>query len=154
MRVVRRITLEEALHRMRKFREKYGMSFEEFEERFLERGLDRKAAADYYEWAGLVHSYRRYVEEGELDYVLEEILEMKPEELRVLTPRRIELLAALATTRVESISDLARKVRRNVKNVYQDLQALRRLGWVAFRRRGRRNLVPEPLVDEITLLIR
>ncbi len=56
--------------------------------------------------------------------------------------------------RPESINDLAQKTRRDVKNVYEDLKALRDLGFVSFKRRGRRNIVPETLVEEITLLIR
>jgi len=60
----------------------------------------------------------------------------------------------LTSLRVESINDLAQKVRRNVKNVYQDLQVLRKLGFVALRKRGKRNLVPEALVEEITFMIR
>jgi len=60
----------------------------------------------------------------------------------------------VASLRPESINDLAQKTRRNVKNVYQDLKALETLGFVTFKKRGKRNIVPETLVEEVTFLIR
>ena len=102
----------------------------------------------------MVHAYRGYVEGGELDYVIEELRDLSPEEAALLTPKRIELLYSIASLRAESINKLAQKTRRNVKNVYQDLKTLQSLGFVAFRRRDRRNIILETLVEEITLLIR
>ncbi len=108
----------------------------------------------YFEWSGLVHAYRGYVEGGELDYVVEEMRELRSNEVALLTPKRLELLDSLASLRIESINDFAQKIRRNVKNVYQDLQVLRKLGLVTLEKRGKRNIVPETLVEEITFLIR
>jgi len=130
------------------------MSFDEFEELFWKKQLDKRFIDKYSDWAGLVHAYRAYVEGGELDYAVEEMRELKPKETVLLTPKRLELLYSLASLRPESINDLARRTRRDVKNVYQDLTALRALGFVSFRKRGKRNIVPETLVEEITLLIR
>jgi predicted transcriptional regulator len=78
---------------------------------------------------------------------------LKPEQAALLTPKRLELLYNLATVRVDSISDLAQKVRRNVKNVYEDLKVLDKLGFVKLNRRKGRALIPETLVKEITFLI-
>lgn len=64
------------------------------------------------------------MEEGTVDYVVDEIKDFKTEQVALLTSKRMELLHQLAILRVESINDLAQKVRRNVKNVYQDLKAL------------------------------
>jgi len=108
----------------------------------------------YYEWASLVHAYRGYVEEGELDYSIEELRDLAPEEMAVLTPKRLELLYSLGGQRIESINDLARKTRRDVKNVYQDLQLLNGLGFVIFKKMGKRNIIPETLIEEIALLVR
>jgi predicted transcriptional regulator len=72
----------------------------------------------------------------------------------MLTPKRVELLYQLVVLRVESINDLAQKVKRNVKNVYQDLKVLKRLGFVKLNRRKGRALIPEILVKEMTFLIR
>jgi len=154
LKIVRNLTSEELEDKIRKFEKEFGMSFESFEERFLKQRLDGKLARIYYEWAELVDSYKGYVEEGTLDYTVEEIKDFKPEQAALLTPRRVELLYQLAALRVESINDLAQKVRRNVKNVYQDLQVLRRFGFVKLNKRRGRALIPETLVKEITFLIR
>jgi len=154
IRVVRQLTLEEVQTRIRDYEKEHGVSFDEFEELFWRKKLGRRLTGTYSEWAGLVHAYRGYVESGELDYVIEEERELEPKETALLTPKRLELLYSLASVRPESINDLAQKTRRDVKNVYEDLKTLRALGFVSFKKRGRRNIVPETLVEEITLLIR
>jgi hypothetical protein len=154
IRIIRNLTSEEIEEKIKKFEKEFGMSFEKFEELFLGQKLDTKHARIYFEWAELVDSYKGYIEEGTLDYAVEEIKDFKPEQAALLTPKRIELLYKLAVLRVESINDLAKKVRRNVKNVYQDLQVLSRLSFVKLNKRRRRTIVPETLVKEITFLIR
>ena len=154
VRILRGLTIEEVHERIRRFETEHGMTFDEFEELFLQKKIDRNMVGVYYEWAGLVHAYRRYVESGEFDYVVEEIRELSSDEVALLTPKRLELLYSVASLRPESISDLARKTHRNVKNVYQNLQVLKRFGFVTFGRRGKRSVVPETLVEEITLLVR
>jgi hypothetical protein len=154
LKIVRNLTSEEILERIRKFEKEFGMSFEKFEELFLGQRLDAKLARAYFEWAELVDSYKGYVEEGTVDYVVEEIKDFKPEQAALLTPKRMELLHQLATLRVESINDLAQKVRRNVKNVYQDLKVLSKFGFVKLNKRRGRAIIPETLVKEITFLIR
>jgi DNA-binding transcriptional ArsR family regulator len=154
IRVVRRLTIDEVKNKMRWFEREHGMSFEEFEELFLSKKLDRQMIGSYFEWASLVHAFRGYVEGGELDYLIEEIRDLSPEETALLTPKRIQLLYSLASLRAESINKLAQKTRRNVKNVYQDLKALQSLGFVTFRKRGKRSIAPETLVEEIAFLIR
>jgi predicted transcriptional regulator len=64
----------------------------------------------------------------------------------------MELLDQLSRHRVDSINDLAVKIGRDVKNVYNDLKALEGLGFVRLEREGRRR-VPELLVQEITILL-
>jgi hypothetical protein len=154
IKIVRNLTLEEIDARIKKSEKEFGMSFEKFEEHFLEHKPDAKLATLYFEWAELVNSYKGYIEEGQLDYAVEEIRDFKPEQVALLTPKRIELLYQLAALRVDSINDLATKVRRNVKNVYLDLQILRKLGFVRINRRKGRILIPETLVKEVTFLIR
>jgi ribosomal protein L29 len=154
IRIIRNLTSEEIEEKIRRLEEKFGTSFEGFEEQFLKQRLDGKLGRTYFEWAELVDSYRGYVEEGTLDYTVEEIREFKPRQVALLTPKRIELLYELAVLRVESINDLAQKVRRNVKNVYLDLRVLSEFGFVRLDRRRGRTIVPETLVKEITFLIR
>ena len=154
VKVVRELTPEEILQRIKSFEKELGMSFDEFEEFFLSGKVDRRFLTSYFEWAGLVHAYRGYVESGELDYIVEEIIDLEPQEVALLTPKRIELLYSLASLRVESINELAQKVRRNIKNVYEDLQILKKLGFIRFRKHGKRNVIPECLVEEITFLFK
>jgi len=154
IRIIRSLTSEEIEEKIKKFEKEFGMRFEKFEEQFLKQRLDGKLARIYFEWAELVDSYKGYIEEGTLDYTVEEIKDFKPEQAALLTPKRIELLYKLAALRVESINDLAKKVRRNVKNVYQDLKVLSKLSFVKLNKRKGRTIVPETLVKEITLLIR
>jgi hypothetical protein len=154
IRIIRSLTSEEIEEKIKKFEKEFDMRFEKFEEQFLKQRLDGKLARIYFEWAELVDSYKGYIEEGTLDYAVEEIKDFKPEQAALLTPKRIELLYKLAALRVESINDLAKKVRRNVKNVYQDLQVLSKFGFVKMDKRKGRALIPETLVKEITFLIR
>jgi DNA-binding transcriptional ArsR family regulator len=154
VRVVRQLTLDEVQARIRSFEKEYSMAFDDFEELFWKKQLGKEFIEEYSDWAGLVHAYRAYVEGGELDYAVVETRDLKPKETSLLTPKRLELLYSLASLRPESINDLAHKTKRDVKNVYQDLTALRALGFVSFMKRGKRNIVPETLVEEITLLIR
>jgi len=148
------LTPEEIERKIKRFEEEFGMPFERFEELFLGQKLDAKFARAYFEWAELVDSYKGYVEDGELDYAFEEVRDFRLEQVALLTPKRIELLHQLAILRVESINDLAQKVRRNVKNVYEDLKVLSRFGFVKLSKRRGRAIVPETLVKEITFLIR
>lgn len=154
IRVIRRLTAEEVLKRIKGLETEHGMTFDSFEELFLEKRLHGKGEDVYFEWADLVHAYRGYVESGELDYIAEEQKDLSPNEMALLTPKRLQLLYSLASLRAKSINDLAQKTRRNVKNVYQDLQMLRAMGFVTFKKVGKRNVIPETLVEEITLVIR
>jgi predicted transcriptional regulator len=101
-----------------------------------------------------LESYKGYIEDGQLDYAVEEIKDLKPEQAALFTPKRIQLLYQLAIMRVESINDLTKKTRRNVKNVYQDLQLLSRFDFVKLIKRKRRDLIPETLIKEIMVLAR
>ena len=153
LRIVRELTSDEVEERLKKFEKKFGMGFDKFEELFHEQKLQAQFARAYFEWADLVNSYKGYLEDGELDYDIEEVKNFKAEQTAMLTAKRLELLHSLATLRVESISDLAQKVKRDVKNVYQDLEVLRGFGFVKLDKRKGRALIPETLVKEITFII-
>jgi len=154
LRIVQDLTSDQVMQRIKRFEKELGMSFEKFEELFLKKQLDTKLVRTYFEWAELVDSYKGYIEDGQLDYTVEEIKDFEPKQVALLTPKRIQLLYRLADLRVESINDLAQKIRRNVKNVYGDLQVLNDFGFVTLNKRGKRSIVPETHVREITFLIR
>jgi hypothetical protein len=154
LRIVRDLTLGEVMEKIRKLEKQSGMSFEKLEELFLGKKLDANFARTYFEWSELVDSYKGYIEDGQLDYAVQEIKYLKPEQIALLTPKTIQLLYQLAIIRVESINDLAKKTGRNMKNVYGDLQVLTKLGFVKLNRCKSRALIPEMLVKEIAFLIR
>jgi hypothetical protein len=154
LRISRELTSEEVVEKIRGFEREFDMSFEEFEEFFGRKKMSARLTRAYFEWAELVDCYKGYVEDGELDYTAEEVRDWKPELTAQLTPKRLELLCQLAALRVESINDLAQKVGRNVKNVYEDLTVLNGLGFVRLNRRKRKALVPETPVKEITFIVR
>jgi hypothetical protein len=152
IRITRNLTPEEVEERIKSFEREFGMPFEKFEELFLKKRLNSKFSKAFFEWAELIDSFKGYLEEGTLDYAVEEVKDLKPEQVAVLTPKRIELLRQLAVSRVDSINDLAKKLRRNVKNVYNDLQVLRKIGFVKLNKKGRA-VIPETLVKEISFII-
>ncbi|MFP3985578.1 MAG: hypothetical protein ACLFU9_06405 [Candidatus Bathyarchaeia archaeon] len=154
VRIVRSLTPEEVARRIRQFEESYSLTFDQFEDQFLKNGRPRQMLGAYLEWAGLVDAYKGYEEGGELDYIVEEVQDFDSDRLARLTLKRVELLNHLANRRVESINELAHQVKRDVKNVYEDLQALQKLGLLALERRGKRNVVPETLIEEIAFLFR
>lgn len=151
--IVQDLTLEEVLKKIGNLEEEIKMSFEDFQELFFEKKLDTRFAGTFFEWTERVDSYNGYVEDGQLDYAVEEIKDLKPGQVALLTAKRMELLYQLATLRVESINDLAKKTKRDVKNVYLDLQMLRKLSFAKLNKRKGRALIPETLVKEITFLI-
>jgi len=57
--------------------------------------------------------------------------------VRILTPRRMELLARIQELNPKSIKELAEKTGRDFKNVYNDLKALSAVGLVEFKGEGR-----------------
>ena len=154
IKIVRSLTSDEIEDRIKKFEKEFSMNFEKFEELFIKEKLNAKHSRIYFEWGELVDSYKGYIEEGTLDYTVEEAKDLKSEQAAWLTPKRVQLMYDLATLRVDSINDLAQKVRRNVKNVYQDLKVLNKLGFVKLNKRKGRALIPETLVEEIAFLIR
>ncbi|MEM3616973.1 MAG: hypothetical protein QXJ31_03565 [Candidatus Bathyarchaeia archaeon] len=154
IRIVRNLTPEEVAERIKNFELEFGMNFEKFEELFLKGRLNAKFARTFFEWAELIDSYKGYLEEGTLDYTVEEVKDLKPEQAEALTPKRIELLYRLATSRVESINDLAKKLRRDVKNVYQDLQVLKKMDFVKLSKKKGKAIIPETLVKEVSFVIR
>ena len=56
---------------------------------------------------------------------------------RILTPRRIELLQKIRELKPSSIKELAEKIGRDFKNVYNDLKALHGAGFVEFEEDGK-----------------
>ena len=150
-RVVKSIPLQQVQTRIDEFKEKYGsqsLLYESFSKGRMPPGVFE----DYIEWTNMDHAVRAYQEGEDFEYLAEEDLHLEPDEYKLITPKRLQLLDFLGAEPVSSINDLANKLGRNVKNVYNDLKKLETLGFILLRKEGR-NLVPEQIVYEINILL-
>ena len=89
--------------------------------------------------------------EGKLDdtETIDEVFLTVEELGRILTPRRIELLQKIRELKPSSIKELAEKIGRDFKNVYNDLKALHGAGFVEFEEdeKSRRPYLPYDELD-------
>lgn len=70
-----------------------------------------------------------------------------------LTPKRAEILEMLSHEKFGSIQDLAQRMDRDYKNVYDDLKILERYGLIERRKKGR-GYVPISDVERILIRIK
>jgi len=71
--------------------------------------------------------------------------------LQVLTPRRLELLKSLHDAGPESVRALAKRLKRDYKNVHRDVQALEQAGLLVRTADKRLSAPWEKVVAEIRL---
>lgn len=57
---------------------------------------------------------------------------------KVLTPKRLELLHTIKTKKPESINELARMAKRDLKNVSDDVKYLERVGLIEKKETGKK----------------
>jgi predicted transcriptional regulator len=148
-RVVKNVPQNQVQTRIEILREKHG-SLSHLHEEFAKGRMPPGTFDDYIEWTNMDHALRAYQEGEDFEYLAEEDLNLSEREYTMITTRRLELLDYLGAEPVSSINDLAEKLERNVKNVYNDLKALEQLGFISLRKEGR-SLVPEQIVYEITI---
>ena len=74
---------------------------------------------------------------------------------KILTPRRLELLHTIKEQNPRSVYALAQMLRRDLKNINEDLAILSNLGLVELRKEttGRKHIVPWVTVDKIQVEI-
>jgi predicted transcriptional regulator len=71
---------------------------------------------------------------------------------KVITGARLELLSTIRSHKPKSIQELARVVKRDFKNVYQDVQLLADVGLIELKEAGpRKASKPEAKYSEIVL---
>lgn len=148
-RVVKNVPQNQVQTRIEILREKHG-SLSHLHEEFAKGRMPPGTFDDYIEWTNMDHALRAYQEGEDFEYLAEEDLNLSEKEYMMITTRRLELLDHLGVEPISSINDLAEKLERDVKNVYNDLKALERLGFISLRKEGR-SLVPEQIVYEITI---
>ncbi len=151
LRIVRRIPLTEVTDRVEQYEKQFGASLDDVSNQFAEKALDQEDFDDYVEWMAMEHALGAYVEGEAFDYLTEEILDMEPQDLSKLTPKRLELLDQMSRHNADSINELASSIGRDVKNVYNDLKVLESFGLIELVKDGRR-MIPDLLVKEITFL--
>jgi predicted transcriptional regulator len=144
--------LNEVRERVAAYVAKYRNQYQELSREFESGKMPRDRLDDYIEWSSMIHALRAAGEGEDFDYYAEEDLNLTPEEFDSLTSKRIELLDYLADEHASSINELADKVGRDVKNVYNDLRILEGLGFIRLIKEGK-SLVPELLVQEVTILL-
>ena len=152
LRVVRRLPLNEVKERVTALERKYGDRFQQLNEEFIAGRMPRDRFDDYVEWSSMIHAIRAAKEGEDFDYYAEEEIAFTTSQLEKITPQRIGLMDYLADEHAASINELAVKVGRDVKNVYSDLKQLERLGFLRLVREGR-NIIPELLIQEVTILL-
>jgi DNA-binding transcriptional ArsR family regulator len=151
LRIVRRIPLTEVTDRIEQYEKQFGASLDDVSNQFAEKALDQEAFDDYVEWMAMEHALGAYVEGEAFDYLTEEIIDMEPQDLSKLTPKRLELLDQMSRHNANSINELASRIGRDVKNVYNDLKVLESFRLIELVKDGRR-MIPDLLVKEITFL--
>ncbi len=144
--------LNEVRERVAAYVTRYRNQYQELSREFESGKMPRDRLDDYIEWSSMIHALRAAGEGEDFDYYAEEDLDLTPEEFDSLTSKRIELLDYLADEHASSINELADKVGRDVKNVYNDLRVLEGLGFIRLIKEGK-SLVPELLVQEVTILL-
>jgi len=151
LRIVRRIPITEVTDRVEQYEKQFGASLDDVSNQFAEKALDQEAFDDYVEWMAMEPALGAYVEGEAFDYLTEDIIDLGPQDLSKLTPKRLELLDQMSRHNADSINELASSIGRDVKNVYNDLKTLESLGLIALVKNGRR-MIPDLLVKEITFL--
>lgn len=74
---------------------------------------------------------------------------------RVLTEKRLELLRTIKENQPDSVYELSKMVKRDIKNVNEDLELLKNIGLVSMTkaREGRARTTPRVTYDKIQLEI-
>ncbi|MBN1682434.1 hypothetical protein JW865_02650 [Candidatus Bathyarchaeota archaeon] len=149
-RIVKRVPLNEALIRISKIEKKYGDKLNQLKEDFLRGRLDRESFIDYVEWSGINHALNAANEGEDFEYYVDEEFEISEQKIKKLTLKKLELCDYIADNHVTSINELAKVLKRNVKNVYNDLKFLESIGFITFIKTGKSN-TPELIVQELTI---
>ena len=150
-RVVKSIPFREVQARVGILNEKYG-SLSLLHEEFTKGRMPPGVFEEYIEWTNMDHALRAYQEGEDFEYLAEEEMNLDSKQYEKLTPRRLELLDHLGISQYSSINELADRIRRNVKNVYNDLKILEELGFLNLNKEGR-STIPELIVHEINILL-
>jgi len=94
---------------------------------------------------------RAYEEGGEVYHTEEEATEISLKRFRnILTHKRLSLIKELNNNQFNSISELSRYLKRDIKNIHSDLKILEDFNLIKLEKRGK-NIIPKTIVETITL---
>ncbi len=126
----------------RRLERKYG-SIEALNQKFsVEKCHNPEYADDYMLWKAL----------DEDDVKLTETIVLKHLDIyQMMSPKRMEIVDYLSSHNTKSIKTLASELKRNYKNVYDDIKALERFGLVELVVEGK-NKCPITMIERISVL--
>ena len=127
--------------KQKELKEKYGTLDSLGQKASIEKCSFPELIDDYELWKALKKG-------GELE---EEIIFHDSSIFQILSPSRAEILDYMSKNTVGSIKDLAHAVKRDYKNVYFDITALKKQELVEIRKKGRENM-PVSRVEKIEVL--
>ncbi len=139
VRFVKELKAEE---KIREFEEKYG-TVENLEAYLRRRPEDVLAQIDLEDWRYLLEHPGVRVVEGEVRVSAEALL----------TKNELQILSAIKKEQPNSIRELAKKLGKDVKNVYKSVMELKKLGIVALEKGRKRSLKPRLKYNKIVVEI-
>lgn len=94
---------------------------------------------------------RAYEESGEIYYNEEEIKNVSLKKFRtIFTNKRLDLLKKINENHFNSIAEISRYLKRDIKNVYQDLKILESFRLIKLEKTGKK-IKPKNLVESINI---
>jgi len=110
----------------------------------------RISSEEFERWSSLIHALRAYDEGEGIEIAVEEVFPSIPLLRKVLTEKRIRLLEQIDLG-VSSITELAKKVdHRSLKNVHDDLQILKKIGFISLEKEENR-VIPKLLLSSLRI---
>jgi DNA-binding transcriptional ArsR family regulator len=120
---VRKVKAEELV---KEFERKYG-SLEKLKKYLEKHPNDYVALMDYEDWIHCLNNPNIEIEEGEIIVT----------NISFLTPQKLQILEAVKKFNPKSIRELAKKIGRDIKNVYLDLKELEKIGLIELKSHGK-----------------
>lgn len=94
-------------------------------------------------------AYSAYEESGESYYVDNFTAKLTFNDFsKFFTSKRLELINLMSKNNFDSISEISRRTKRDIKNIYDDLKILEKLGFISLNKNNK-NISPKLKVESI-----
>lgn len=152
---------DDVSQQIKEYEAKYKTDFADYFENFVKGNEDELDAEgvleDIEEWGSLVSTLRDMREHGAPGPIETHVMPVPEDKAmdihRIFTKKRLELLKFIKSVEHESISDIARDLKRDRKSVMVDLNILAEFNFVKLEKHGRR-MMAEPEFSEIDIKIK